>query len=125
MTIKPRSCRGHCGGTEAGLPILATRVNQTVGGYISNGARLSVFRFQVGRLWHRTLCRRSQTHHLPWECLARELDDETISSIPWELTLDEVIEAAPRLLEGRIKGVSWSGLGKVDGTSIAAILALM
>ena len=32
-----------------------------------NGARLSVFRFQVARLWHRTLCRRSQTKHLPWK----------------------------------------------------------
>jgi group II intron reverse transcriptase/maturase len=31
-----------------------------------NGARLSAFRFQVIRLWHRMLCRRSQRHHLPW-----------------------------------------------------------
>jgi group II intron reverse transcriptase/maturase len=29
-----------------------------------NGARVQVFRFQVGRLWHRTLCRRSQAKHL-------------------------------------------------------------
>ena len=36
-----------------------------------NGARLSVFRLQVGRLWHRTLCRRSQTHHLPWRRMHR------------------------------------------------------
>ena len=28
------------------------------------GARVQVFRFQVGRLWHRTLCRRSQVKHL-------------------------------------------------------------
>jgi len=36
-----------------------------------NGARLSAFRFQVGRLWHRTLCRRSQSHHLPWRRMHR------------------------------------------------------
>ena len=32
-----------------------------------NGARLSVFRFQVARLWQRTLCRRSQAKHLRWK----------------------------------------------------------
>ncbi len=32
-----------------------------------NGARVQVFRFQVGRLWHRTLCRRSQAKHLSWQ----------------------------------------------------------
>jgi len=32
-----------------------------------NGARVQVFRFQVGRLWHRTLCRRSQAKHLSWK----------------------------------------------------------
>jgi len=31
-----------------------------------NGARVQAFRFQVGRLWHRTLCRRSQAKHLSW-----------------------------------------------------------
>jgi RNA-directed DNA polymerase len=36
-----------------------------------NGARLSAFRFQVGRLWHRTLCRRSQAKHLPWRRMLR------------------------------------------------------
>lgn len=36
-----------------------------------NGARLSAFRFQVGRLWHRTLCRRSQAKHLPWRRMHR------------------------------------------------------
>ena len=40
-------------------------------GVPDNGARLSVFRIQVGRLWHRTLCRRSQTHHLPWRRMHR------------------------------------------------------
>jgi RNA-directed DNA polymerase len=32
-----------------------------------NGARVQAFRVQVGRLWHRTLCRRSQTKHLSWK----------------------------------------------------------
>jgi len=32
-----------------------------------NGARIHAFRFQAARLWHRTLCRRSQTKHLPWK----------------------------------------------------------
>ena len=29
-----------------------------------NRARVQVFRFQVDRLWHRTLCRRGQAKHL-------------------------------------------------------------
>ena len=32
-----------------------------------NGARVQAFRLQVGRLWHRTLCRRSQVKHLSWK----------------------------------------------------------
>ncbi len=36
-----------------------------------NGARLRVFRFQVARLWHRTLCHRSQSHHLSWRRMYR------------------------------------------------------
>jgi RNA-directed DNA polymerase len=36
-----------------------------------NGARLSMFRFQVGRLWRRTLCRRSHSHHLSWRRMSR------------------------------------------------------
>ena len=32
-----------------------------------NGARVQAFRFQVARLWHRTLCRRSQARHLSWK----------------------------------------------------------
>lgn len=31
-----------------------------------NGTRLNVFRMQVTRLWHRTLCRRGQRPRLPW-----------------------------------------------------------
>jgi RNA-directed DNA polymerase len=36
-----------------------------------NGARVQVFREQVARLWHRTLCRRSQTKHLNWKRMHR------------------------------------------------------
>lgn len=36
-----------------------------------NGARVQAFRFQVGRLWHRTLCRRSQAKHLSWKRMHR------------------------------------------------------
>lgn len=40
-------------------------------GVPNNGARLNVFRLQVGRLWHRTLCRRTQNHHLSWRRMHR------------------------------------------------------
>ncbi|MBE7419475.1 MAG: group II intron reverse transcriptase/maturase [Ideonella sp.] len=36
-----------------------------------NGARVHVFREQVARLWHRTLCRRSQAKHLSWKRMHR------------------------------------------------------
>jgi group II intron reverse transcriptase/maturase len=36
-----------------------------------NGARLRAFRAQVGRLWHRALCRRSQSHRLHWHRMTR------------------------------------------------------
>lgn len=36
-----------------------------------NGARVQVFRYQVARLWHRTLCRRSQGKHLSWKRMHR------------------------------------------------------
>jgi RNA-directed DNA polymerase len=39
-----------------------------------NGARVQAFRFQVGRLWHRTLCRRSQAKHLSWKRMHRIVD---------------------------------------------------
>jgi group II intron reverse transcriptase/maturase len=39
-----------------------------------NGARIQSFRFQVARLWHRTLCRRSQSKHLPWRRMYRLVD---------------------------------------------------
>jgi hypothetical protein len=33
-------------------------------GVPNNGARIGMFWLQVGRLWHRTLCRRGQANHL-------------------------------------------------------------
>lgn len=36
-----------------------------------NGARLRTFRFQIARLWHRTLCRRSQTGQVAWRRMYR------------------------------------------------------
>lgn len=39
-----------------------------------NGARVQVFRFQVARQWHRTLCRRSQAKHLSWKRMHRIVD---------------------------------------------------
>ena len=39
-----------------------------------NGARVRTFRFEVGRLWHRTLCRRSQAKHLSWKRMHKIID---------------------------------------------------
>ncbi|MBE7419486.1 MAG: RNA-directed DNA polymerase [Ideonella sp.] len=36
-----------------------------------NGARVYRLRFEVARLWHRTLCRRSQGKHLSWQRMHR------------------------------------------------------
>ena len=43
-------------------------------GVPNNGARLMAFRFEVARLWHRTLCRRSQTAHVSWKRMYRLID---------------------------------------------------
>ena len=43
-------------------------------GVPNNGARLSVFRFQVARLWYRTLSRRSQTKRINWKRMHRLID---------------------------------------------------
>jgi len=70
----------HCCGTrrKGKFRVLwLTRARAVVAGHgryfgvLNNGARQSVFRFQVGRLWHRTLCRRSQTRHLSWRRMRR------------------------------------------------------
>jgi RNA-directed DNA polymerase len=39
-----------------------------------NGSALGAFRQAVGRLWWRTLRRRSQQHHLPWRRMQRYID---------------------------------------------------
>lgn len=39
-----------------------------------NGARVRAFRFEVGRLWRRTLCRRSQAKHLSWRRMHKIID---------------------------------------------------
>ena len=39
-----------------------------------NGAQVQVLRFQVARLWHRTLCRHSQGKHLGWKRMHRIVD---------------------------------------------------
>jgi RNA-directed DNA polymerase len=36
-----------------------------------NAPALHLFRFQIGRLWHRTLSRRSQTGRVPWDRMRR------------------------------------------------------
>jgi len=40
-------------------------------GVPNNGARIGMFRLQVGRMWHRTLCRRSQAKHLSWKRMTK------------------------------------------------------
>lgn len=39
-----------------------------------NGPQLTAFRHEVGRLWCRTLRRRSQRHRMPWERMRRYID---------------------------------------------------
>ncbi len=39
-----------------------------------NGWAIGVFRREAGRLWHRTLRRRSQKHRLPWQRMQRYID---------------------------------------------------
>ena len=36
-----------------------------------NGKRLKTFRFQIAKLWHRTLCRRSQVRPMKWRRMAK------------------------------------------------------
>jgi RNA-directed DNA polymerase len=40
-------------------------------GVPDNGTRIGMFRLQVSRLWHRTLCRRSQAKHLSWKRMTK------------------------------------------------------
>ena len=62
------------------IPEVGRWLRSVVGGHIryygvpTNGAALSTFRFQVGRLWHRTLSRRSQNARVLWDRMRRLID---------------------------------------------------
>ena len=55
-------------------------LRSVVGGHVryygvpTNGPALYTFRFQVGRLWFRTLQQRSQRQHLSWARMRRHID---------------------------------------------------
>jgi hypothetical protein len=59
------------------IPEVGRWLRSVVGGHIryygvpTNGAALNTFRFQVGRLWHRTLSRRSQNARVLWARMRR------------------------------------------------------
>jgi len=59
------------------IPKQGQWLKAVVGGYFAyhavptNGRSLLSFRYHVTKLWHRTLCRRSQTAHLTWERMAK------------------------------------------------------
>jgi RNA-directed DNA polymerase len=62
------------------VPVGGTWLRAVVGGHIrydgvpTNSHALHIFRFQVGRLWHRTLSRRSQNGRVPWDRMRRLID---------------------------------------------------
>src|SRR5919198_166463 len=62
------------------VPAVGTWLRSVVGGHIryygvpTNSHALHIFRFQVGRLWHRTLSRRSQTGRVTWDRMRRLTD---------------------------------------------------
>jgi group II intron reverse transcriptase/maturase len=62
------------------VPEVGRWLRSVVGGHIryygvpTNGTALLTFRFQVGRLWHRTLSRRSQNAHVLWARMRRLID---------------------------------------------------
>jgi group II intron reverse transcriptase/maturase len=62
------------------IPEVGRWLRSVVGGHTryygvpTNGAALYTFRFQVGRLWHRTLLRRSQNARVPWDRMRRLID---------------------------------------------------
>jgi RNA-directed DNA polymerase len=59
------------------IPEVGQWLRSVVGGHIryygvpTNGSALYTFRFQVGRLWHRTLSRRSQNGRVAWDRMRR------------------------------------------------------
>ncbi len=62
------------------IPEVGTWLRSVVGGHIRyygvpmNSPALHVFRFQVGRLWHRALSRRSQRGRVLWDRMRRLID---------------------------------------------------
>jgi group II intron reverse transcriptase/maturase len=62
------------------VPEVGKWLNSVVRGHVNyygvpmNGPALSLFRFQVGRLWYRSLKRRSQKTRLNWERMRRLID---------------------------------------------------
>jgi hypothetical protein len=62
------------------IPEMGKWLRSVVGGHVRyygvpmNGPALHVFRFQVGRLWHRALSRRSQNGRVPWDRMRRLID---------------------------------------------------
>jgi group II intron reverse transcriptase/maturase len=62
------------------VPAVGTWLRAVVGGHIryygvpTNSHALHIFRFQVGRLWHRALSRRSQNGRVPWDRMRRLID---------------------------------------------------
>lgn len=62
------------------IPEVGTWLRSVVGGHIRyygvpmNSPALHLFRFQVGRLWHRALSRRSQTGRVLWARMRRLID---------------------------------------------------
>jgi len=59
------------------VPELGKRLQAVVRGHIRyygvpmNQPALRIFRFEVGRLWHRALSRRSQNGRILWDCMRR------------------------------------------------------
>jgi RNA-directed DNA polymerase len=62
------------------IPEVGKWLGSVVGGHIRdygvpmNGPALNVFRFQVGRLWHRVLSRRSQNGRVLWDRMRRLIE---------------------------------------------------
>ena len=62
------------------IPVVGTWLRSVVGGHIryygvpTNSHALHIFRFQVGRIWHRALSRRSQTGRVLWTRMRRLID---------------------------------------------------
>ena len=62
------------------IPAVGSWLRSVVGGHIRyygapmNTHALHVFRFQVGRLWHRTLSRCSQNGRVLWDRMRRLID---------------------------------------------------